>query len=183
MTGDSRYRGPSNPIEWLLYYSGALLMLGITFSVCYAVVMRYFFNQPPIWSEDIPKLMFVWMVFLMGGLAIKMGMNIRVTTLVSKLPRVPRLALELVMHVLVLIFLAVLFWNSFPVIRLGMLGTMISTGWSNAVFSVPIAVGAAIMFFYQARLLALTALALLRGEDGGGGDPEDPASRSQAGLG
>lgn len=183
MSGDARYSGPSNPIERLLYYAGALLMLGITFTVLYSVVMRYFFNRPPIWSEDIPKLLFVWMVFLVAGLAIKMGLNIRVTVLTSRLPRKGRLMLEIAMHALVLAFLAVLFVNSFPVIRLNMGGTMISTGWSNAVMSIPLAVGGAIMGFYQARLLLLAVLDLRRGGPDRPDEPEDPTLGSQAGLG
>lgn len=183
MSGDARYRGPTNPIEWLLYYAGALLMIGITFTVLYSVVMRYFFNQPPIWSEDIPKLLSVWMVFLVAGLAIKMGLNIRVTVLTSRLPRKGRLLLEIAMHLLVLAFLGVLFVNSFPVIRLNMGGTMISTGWSNAVLSIPLAVGAAIIGFYQARLLVLAVLDLKRGGPDRPDEPEDPSLGSQAGLG
>lgn len=53
------------------------------------------------------------------------------------------------MHAMVLAMLAVVFWHSLPLVQLGFTGTMLSTGWSNAVLRMPIAVGAALMFVAQ----------------------------------
>lgn len=182
MSSNSRDRGPSNFFEWLIYYCGALLMLAMTGSMIYVVVMRYFFNSPPIWSEDIPKLLFIWMVFLTVGLAIKMGLNIRVTALTWSLPRRARLWLEAVMHLLVLIFLLVLLAGTKPVIELAMGGRMLSTGWSNAVYSIPMAVGAGLAFAYQARELWLVVRALFFGGPDPSG-PDDTGLGSGVGLG
>jgi TRAP-type transport system small permease protein len=179
MTVDSTRRGPTNPFEWLLYGASALLMFGIVCVMTYIVVMRYYFGAPPIWSEDIPKLMFVWLVFLAIGLAIKAGINIRVTVLTQRLPRRIRLSVEVAMHVLVLTFIGTLFVQSFPVVELALGGRMLSTGWSNAVAVVPLTFGAALIFFYQGRLLWIAARAL---RDGGEDTPPvDPTQ--QAGIG
>ena len=53
------------------------------------------------------------------------------------------------MHAMVLAMLSVVFWHSLPLVQLGLTGTMLSTGWSNAVLRMPIAVGAALMFLAQ----------------------------------
>ena len=66
-------------------------MLAMTGVMLYAVTARYWFNRPPIWGEDVPRIIFVWMTFLTIGLAIKLGLNIRVTSVVAMLPRRARL--------------------------------------------------------------------------------------------
>jgi TRAP-type transport system small permease protein len=182
MSGKTPDRGPSNIIEWAFYYAGAVMMLAMTGVMVYAVSMRYFFNSPPIWGEDIPRLLFIWMVFITLGLAIKMGLNIRVTALTGSLPRRPRLWLAATMHVLVLIFLLVLLAGSKPVIELALGGRMLSTGWSNAVYSIPLAIGSAIAFAYQARELWIVVRALFFGGSDPSG-PDDTELGSGAGLG
>ncbi|MFN8722146.1 MAG: TRAP transporter small permease [Rhodospirillales bacterium] len=182
MSSNSRDRGPSNLFEWAIYYLGAALMLAMTGSMVYVVVMRYFFNSPPIWSEDIPKLLFIWMVFLTVGLAIRMGLNIRVTALTGSLPRRARLWLAVVMHLLVLVFLLVLLAGTKPVIELALGGRMLSTGWSNAVYSIPLAIGAGLAFAYQARELWLVVRALFFGGPDPTG-PDDTGLGSGVGLG
>ena len=74
---------PKTPIDRIFWNVGALMMLAMTGVMVYVVGARYFFDKPPLWSEDVPRTIFIWMVFLTLGLAIKLGLNIRVTTLVS----------------------------------------------------------------------------------------------------
>lgn len=151
---------PQNAFEWAIYYFGAFAMLGLTAVLLYIVGARYLFNRPPIWSEDLPRIMFVWMVFVCGGLAIRLGLNIRVVSLTAKLPKKQQLAVRIFSHLLVLCFLFVFGYYTVDMINLNLSGTILSLGWSNAVFSIPLLVGAVIMFAYQARLLALAVLAL-----------------------
>ena len=49
-------------------FCGVVLVV-FTFLVLYSVAMRYLFNNPPIWGEDVPKLLFVWLSFIGGALA------------------------------------------------------------------------------------------------------------------
>jgi TRAP-type C4-dicarboxylate transport system permease small subunit len=174
--------GPTNLFERGVYYLGAALMLAMTGTMLYAVAARYLFSSPPIWSEDIPRLIFIWMVFLTIGLSIRTGNNIRVTMFTQRLPVRTRYLVQAVMHALVLAFLAVLFVRSFDVIALNLRGTMISTGMSNAWFSVPLAIGTGIAFVYQARLL-LIALGVLTGHVAPPVEPEGEVRGSGAGLG
>lgn len=140
------------PVETLLYWLGGLLMIVISALVCYSVVMRYFFNKPPIWSENVPVTLFVWMTFIAAGVATKRGLNLRVTYFVDKLPTRLRLGIEMLMHALVLALLAVLFFYNIPIVELQWPGRMLSTGWSNAVNFIPLSIGCALMFWYQTGL-------------------------------
>lgn len=113
-------------------YVCALLLVIFTALVLYSVGMRYFFHAPPLWGEDVPKLLFVWMTFLGGGACYLVGGNIRMTSIAEAMPRTLRRIIELLIHVGTLILLAVILWKSVPILQLSSRSTMLSTGWSNA---------------------------------------------------
>lgn len=94
-------------------------------------MMRYFFHAPPLWGEDIPKLLFVWMSFIGAGFAYMFGLNIRMTTIIDKVPRNPRRLIEFVMHLCVVAMLLVILWYSMPILRLASRNTVLSTGLSD----------------------------------------------------
>lgn len=140
---------PKTLIETIQYYLAGVLLLVLFGIVIYVVVMRYYFSRPPIWGEDVPRTLFVWLIFLSAGIAIRLGLNIRVTSFVDMMPPRVRRLVETTMHLIVLAMLGVFFWFSFPIIELGWGGRMLSTGWYEAVLALPLPIGAAIMGYYQ----------------------------------
>lgn len=140
-------------LETFLYYTSAGLLIAISCAVFYVVVARYFFDDPPLWAEDAPRVFFLWMVYLAIAVATKRGQNIRVTHFIDKFPARARLVTEIIMHILVLIMLAVLFWYAFPVLRLQAGGTMLSTGWSYVWAYIPLPLGCVLMTLYQVKLM------------------------------
>jgi TRAP-type C4-dicarboxylate transport system permease small subunit len=140
---------PTSAIGRGFYYLAAASMMLLTAVVLYIIVVRYFFNAPPLWGEDVPRIIFIWGVFLACPLAICVNLNLRVTMFLDMMSAGPRKLLEVLMHLMVLALLAVVFWYSLPLVRLGFTGTMLSTGWSNAVLRMPITIGAALMFVAQ----------------------------------
>jgi TRAP-type C4-dicarboxylate transport system permease small subunit len=151
--GEGGQSTPEGLIARLLYWASGLLLLVITALVLYATFARYFFAAAPIWSEDVPRVLFIWLTFLAAPVAILAGLNIRVGLLIERLP--PRVAkqAEVAMHLVVLAMLGVLFWWSLPILRLRWGGTMMTTGWSNAVFVLPMTLGCLLMAGAQAVLL------------------------------
>lgn len=156
---------PRTLLDRIFWYAGALMMLAMTGVMIYVVTARYFFNRPPLWSEDVPRTIFVWMSMITLGLAIKLGLNIRVTTLLDLMPRTVRLSTEITMHLLVLAMIAVLIWFTIPILRLKSSALMLSTGWSEAVLIVPMLAGFVLAFLYQSRRLLRTITALRTGVD------------------
>ncbi len=144
---------PQGYLQTGLHRLTAALMIAITVVVLYATVMRYFFQAPPLWGEDVPRVLFVWMVYMAAGLAIALGLNIRVAYFIERVPDRPRAWIEAAMHLSVLALLVVLFFNSIPLVELNLRGTMLSTGWSNAVFYLPLPVGCLLMAWYEAKRL------------------------------
>jgi TRAP-type C4-dicarboxylate transport system permease small subunit len=153
--------GPKGLIDTNICYLGAAGMLALFALVLYGVGMRYIFSRPPLWSADVPNLVFIWLVFVAVGLTVKLGPQIRVVFFVAKLPRAGRRALLIVSHLTVLLMLATFIWFSIPIIELSGGSTMLSTGWSDAVFFYALPVGCVVMAYYHIWAL----VQVLRGRD------------------
>lgn len=136
---------------------GAVLAL-FTALVLYSVAMRYFFSNPPIWGEDIPKLLFVWLSFVGGGLAYMLGYNIRMTSVIERFPRPVAVAVELVMRSLTLVMLAVIVWYSLPIIELLMYRRVLATGLPDALTYLPLPIGAVLLAGNEVVRMVLAVL-------------------------
>ena len=143
-------------LEKALHYISGLLLMTIATIVFVAVVMRYVFNEPPLWADEAPRVFFLWMTYLGIAVATKRGRNIRVTHFIDKFAPKPRVILETFMHCLVLIMLGTLIWYSIPILKLQAGGSMLSTGWSFLWLFTPVTVGSILMLFYQTRLMIST---------------------------
>jgi TRAP-type C4-dicarboxylate transport system permease small subunit len=121
-----------------------LLLIAFTGLVLYSVVMRYFFT-PPIWGEQLPKLLFIWMIFLGGGFAYLAGQNLRMTALIDRVPARPRRIIELGMYSLVIVILLMILWYSVPIIELTSGTVSIATGLSEGWKYLALPVGALLL--------------------------------------
>jgi len=144
---------PRGPLDHLIFYFGAFSMIGLFAVVFYSVTMRYAFNRPPLWSVDIPNLMFIWLVFVTVGLTTRLGPQIRVVFFIEKMP--PRLqwALTVFSHFAVLVMIGTFIAYSVPIIELTSGETMLSTGWSGSIFFYALPIGSVVMAYYQIHAL------------------------------
>ena len=140
-------------LERILFQTAGVLLLLVMAGVFYNTIARYFYNSPELWSEAAPRVFYLWMTYLAVAVATKRGQNIRVTFFIDRMKPLQRLMLEVVMHALVLTMIVVVVWHNFPMIRLGMRGTMLATGWNNVVSFLPLTVGGLFILFYQAMLV------------------------------
>lgn len=143
-------------LELAIYYASALLMLALTGVVLYAVVARYFFNAAPSWSEEVPRVIFLWVTYLAIAVAVRRGQSLRVTVLLDKLAPLARLSLEMFMHASIFVMLAFLFRHNIPVIELNRGTRMLASQWSDALRYWPLSVGCLLIGLYQLRLVLRT---------------------------
>ena len=110
-----------------------LILMAFTTLVLYAVVMRYLFSAPPMWGEELPAMLFIWLIFIGAGFAYLAGTNLRVTLLIDLVPRGPRRVIEILMHGCIVVMLLLILWYSVPIIKLTSgtisLATGLSDGW------------------------------------------------------
>jgi TRAP-type C4-dicarboxylate transport system permease small subunit len=140
-------------LEAVLYYTSAALMLALTAVILYAVVARYFFNAAPIWSEEVPRVAFLWITYLAIAVAVKRGQGLRITFLLERLPPLPRVLVEMFMHLAIFVMLAFLVWHNRPVIELNAQTRMLATQWPDATRFWPLTVGCVLIGLYQLRLV------------------------------
>ena len=143
-------------LELAVYYASALLMLALTAVILYSVVARYFFNAAPGWSEEVPRIAFLWVTYLAIALAVKRGQSLRITFLLDRLPPLGRVSAEMFMHFSIFVMLAFLLWNNRAVIDLNAQTKMLATQWPDAVRYWPLSTGCVLIGFYQLRLVLRT---------------------------
>jgi len=139
-------------LELLLYGASVLLMLALSGVILYAVVMRYFFNAAPSWSEEVPRVIFLWITYLAIAVAVRRGQGLRIMFILERMAPLPRLWLEMFMHASIFVMLGFLLLHNIPVIELSSTTRMLATGWPDALRYWPLSVGCALIGLYQVRL-------------------------------
>jgi len=143
-------------LELLVYYLSAALMLALTGVILYAVVARYFFNASPAWSDEVPRVIFLWITYLAIALAVRRGQSLRITFLLDLMPPRGRVLAEMLMHLAIFVMLAFLVWHNMPVIELGRQTRMLATQWPDATRFWPLTVGCVLIGIHQIRLVLRT---------------------------
>lgn len=136
-------------LDWLLYHASAILLVVTAVAVIYTVVARYAFAASPIWSEEAPRVLFLWLSYLGVAVATRRGHNLRVTFIVDRFSPGVRALIEVVMDALVIVMLATLLYFNWRIVVFASGTRMVSTGWSNAVSFLPLTVGGGFMLLFQ----------------------------------
>lgn len=82
------------------------------------VVLRYFFDSPLLWSEELSRLLVVWMTFIGAAAVCWQGRHLSVDVFVVLLPERVRKFVRLINQFLALGFLTILAWKSFRIVKL-----------------------------------------------------------------
>jgi len=91
-----------------------ILLMTVMTVVCLGQVFwRYVFNDPPIWSEELSRFLFIWIGYLGAWMAWRYRQHIALdAVLVLKSERVRRFS-ALLVEALVLVFCLYTAWGSF----------------------------------------------------------------------
>lgn len=89
-----------------------LILLFITFSIFMDVILRYFFNRPSIWVTEISSYLFLYVIFLGTGYALQTDLHIRVSFLLTLLPKGYVRWFDVLTSLLCIVFCAVLLWQT-----------------------------------------------------------------------
>jgi tripartite ATP-independent transporter DctM subunit len=78
--------GPSPAWLWPLEVVSAALMLNITVLLLAAVVSRYVFGKPLVWSDEVVSTSFIWLTMLGSAIAFHRNEHLRLNLFVDLLP-------------------------------------------------------------------------------------------------
>lgn len=103
------------------------------------VVLRYGFGSGIAASEELSRLLFVWMVFIGATAAYPRGEHMAFTSLLQPLQSRPRLmiAAARVIHALVVFTCVVVGWGAWQQVVVGLGGTSVVLGYSTALLPLP----------------------------------------------
>ena len=123
------------------------------------VVLRYGFGSGIAASEELSRLLFVWMVFIGATAAYPLGEHMAFTSLLLPLRHRPRAlkAMSALIRLTVILSCALLAWGAWQQVVVGLDSQSVVLGYSAALLPLPA--------FLSALLIGLMALVqLLRGQ-------------------
>ena len=89
-----------NLLSYFLFLFFVLLLM--------EVVLRYFFNSPTVWANELAQMLFGAYAILAGGYILRTGGHVNVDILYSRLSRKTRAALDIVTSLLFFLFCGML---------------------------------------------------------------------------
>lgn len=154
---------PQQEKRWVVATEGVILRIGelsswifflIGMIVAYEVVLRYFFNSPTDWAEEISRLGMVWATFLIFSSCMNRRQLIAITLLSNAMGERGKATLEAFSFALICAVCATIAWHSAEAaIDAAMVGRATASVlripyW---LFYLPVAIGF-LLFFIQSAL-------------------------------
>lgn len=96
----------------------AIVLAAITLFMFGNVVMRYAFNAPIAWGDELIQFAFIWLVFLGAVAAIKSDSHYSLTLLIDNVPRPVALLLGVLGDLAVIAICAAFAWYGLKLIQL-----------------------------------------------------------------
>ncbi|TSI10445.1 TRAP transporter small permease [Lysinibacillus sp. BW-2-10] len=96
--------------------AGIVFAVGI-FLIFYGVVMRYIFNDPQAWVEEIARYSIIWGTFLGFGMALKHNHHIQVDILYDKLNNTMKFIVNIVATTLSIVFCLIYTYYGFVLVE------------------------------------------------------------------
>lgn len=127
-------------ISAALFAIMALLFVG--------VIARYFFNSPIIWVDESATYLLVCMTFLGGYIALRSDRLVRVTFVLSLLPKRAEKAVNVIAQLVICVFLIVLGYFSYK-----MLSTPVALSQKTVALRLPM-----IIFYVQIPIMVVLML-------------------------
>lgn len=146
--------------RWCMYIA-VLGLVGIVATVGYQVFGRYVMNDTPTWAESTALVLILYVTMLGAAVGVRDAGHIGLESLLILAPDSLRLKLEVVIHLLVGGFGAVMAWNG-AILAESVMGYKIPTlGLPEGVNHLPSVIAGILIVLFSLEHIA----ALIRGED------------------
>lgn len=129
-----------SPVLTRLSQNAMAICLGVmAMSVFVNVVLRYGFGSGIAASEELSRLLFVWMVFIGATAAYPAGEHMAFTSLVGGLHKKPKvmMALTLLIRVLVVLACGLIGWGAWQQVLVGLDSTSVVLHYPTALLPLP----------------------------------------------
>jgi TRAP-type C4-dicarboxylate transport system permease small subunit len=141
----------SRPVRLLLALTAGLVATIVTLTFT-QVVLRFGFNSPQTWAEEVARYLFVWVTMLGAAIAFSRDSHIRLDAIVKLLPAAAEKPLDLLRRVLEAVAVGFLLYSGAIVAwqnRSSVFYTLPAV--PQLIFYAAVPVGAALMLIYILR--------------------------------
>jgi TRAP-type C4-dicarboxylate transport system permease small subunit len=135
----TRHDAPRSRVQRLAESAMALALAVMALAVFINVVLRYGFGSGIAASEELSRLLFVWMVFIGATAAYPMGEHMAFTSLLRPLQRRPVVlrAITRLIHALVVLACVLVGWGAWQQVLVGMGSKSVVLGYPAALLPLP----------------------------------------------
>lgn len=139
MTTETRTEAPKSRFQRISNLLLAICLGVMAVAVFVNVVLRYGFGSGVPASEELSRLLFVWMVFIGATAAYPAGEHMAFTSLVGLLKDRPRLmlAMTIFIRLLVLLGCALIGWGAWQQVVVGLDSHSVVLGYPTALLPLP----------------------------------------------
>lgn len=126
------------------------VLLVAILAVCFtAVVMRYCFNSPLSWSEEVIIVLLVWFGYLCMSVETYNDTNIAITGFYAMLPKGVQKACDVMRHVILTVFFYLMYSNSWKIFILNSRKRLPASQWNQGLQYFPIVLGGVLMLVFS----------------------------------
>lgn len=129
------------PVRWI----AAVLLVVVVAVTLLQIVLRYVFNSPLIWSEELVKFLIVWIAFIGAGAVCFDGRHLNVDVFFKLMPEGMRAAVRWINAAISVGFLAILAWTSLTLVKIEMMQELSSIPLTLGHLRLAATFGAALM--------------------------------------
>ncbi|MDR2435156.1 MAG: TRAP transporter small permease [Treponema sp.] len=138
-------QGAEKVIDWI-----AVLFFVVVFFVALAqIIMRWIFRNPIVWSEELIRLMYVWICYIGWTMASRNKSHICITALISRLPPLGQKIMQTFNCILVIIFSVFMVWFGIKMTEVGGRGMAVTLPINFALVYVSAPIANFIILLYQ----------------------------------
>ena len=135
------------------------VLLVAILAICFwSVVMRYCFNNPLSWSEEVIIVLLVWFGFLCMSVETYKDADIAITGFYTALPKPVQKVLDVLRHVVLTVFFYLMYTNSWKIYLLNAKRRLPASHWNQGLQYFPIVLGGVLMFVFSIMNLVGTLI-------------------------
>ncbi|NMA99071.1 MAG: TRAP transporter small permease [Phyllobacteriaceae bacterium] len=138
----------SRLVRLILAFS-AILVAAIVIVTFGQVILRYFFNAPQTWAEEVGRYLFVWITLIGASVAVARDNHIRLDSLVTMLPKKAQSPLDIFRRLVELASFGLLLYSGIIVTMRNLTGSFYTLpGVPRWLFYVSVPLGAGLMLLF-----------------------------------
>jgi len=112
----TRARRAISGLNNVMGYASGIGMLVLGLILFYEVIMRYIFNAPTSWAQEVSIYLFMWTMFAGAAYTLEQGKHVRIDLLIYRLSPAARRRLEIFTGALGLIFSLVVTYQGYEMV-------------------------------------------------------------------